>query len=114
MGCARAPLAPFAPCVLCSSGFCPFLQLLGSCSLGWWSAGGGYLSWCSSLVRTSGDTCGVDVWVREGLSSGRQKVNGVLTLTVLGELLVCGFLPGTNEGLFLGCTDGAGKGEKSL
>lgn len=56
----------------------------------------------------------MDVWVREGLSSGRQKVNGVLTLTVLGELLVCGFLPGTNEGLFLGCTDGAGKGEKSL
>lgn len=28
------PLAPLAPCVLCSSGFCPFLQLLGSCSLG--------------------------------------------------------------------------------
>lgn len=56
----------------------------------------------------------MDAWVHEILSSGKQKVNKVLILTVLGELLVRGFLLGTNECLFLGCTDGAGKGEKSL
>lgn len=56
----------------------------------------------------------MDAWVHESFSSGRQKVNGALILTVLGELLVRGFLLGTNERLFLGCTDGAGKGEKSL
>lgn len=56
----------------------------------------------------------MDAGFHKFFSSRGQEVNETLILVVPGKVLDCGSLLGTNEYLFLGCTNRAPGGEKSL